>query len=197
MLAESFICVLLFAVLLFQFDSGWASVVDGGVLNAFSDGSFLAVFRFLGSELVLSGGAVLLIVFLFWKRNIAGITAVLIGLGGGNLLNKALKEWVARERPPFPHGEDGFSFVSGHAMVGMTFYLLLAYFIQFCEDRTVLFYTFALLLAFLSGMSRIAGSAHYATDVLAGWLLGGGIFLSIAFFLNERPRRQTTRKSYR
>ncbi|MCP3761606.1 phosphatase PAP2 family protein [Domibacillus sp. A3M-37] len=189
--------MILFTILLFEFDSGWASIIDDGVMHAFGDVSFLAACRFLGSELVLGGGAVLLILFLFWKRNMGGITAILIGVGGGNLLNKALKEWIARERPPFPHREDGFSFVSGHAMVGIIFYLLFAYFMSFYAGKTVIFYTAALMLGFLSGMSRVADNAHYATDVLAGWLLGGGVFLFIAFFLNRQIMQQANRKSYR
>lgn len=190
MLWISLVCLILFAVLLFGFDSGWASGIDRAMLDAFDGDSFFTHFSVLGSQAVLSGGAILLIVFLFWKRNIAGMTAVLIGVGLGNILNKALKEWVARERPPFPHGEDGFSFVSGHAMIGLIFYLFVAYFLCLYVKKTMFFYAAALLLAFLAGASRVAGHAHYATDVAAGWLLGGGIFLLIAFFLNKRLNRR-------
>ncbi|WP_050182743.1 phosphatase PAP2 family protein [Domibacillus robiginosus] len=195
MLWISLICFILFAVLLFSYDSGWASSIDQVMLDAFDTSSFFTHFSVLGSQTVLGSGAVLLIVFLFWKRNIAGITAVLMGVGVGNLLNKALKEWVARERPPFPHGEDGFSFVSGHAMIGLVFYLLVAYFLFLHVKRTKLFYAAALLLALLAGTSRIAGHAHYATDVVAGWLLGGGIFLLLVFFLNRRFYHQPKQKT--
>lgn len=194
MLLGSLLCFILFAVLLSGLDSSWSGSIDHSIINMFGDSSILSQFSLLGSQPVLGGGAVVLIVFLIWKRNIAGVAAVLTGVGLGNVLNKALKEWVARERPPFPHGEDGFSFVSGHAMIGLIFYLLLAYFLCLYIKRSSLFWTAALVLAFLAGASRVAEHAHYATDVLAGWLLGGGIFLLIAFFLKLSVKRQLNQK---
>lgn len=194
MLLGSLVCFILFAVLLSGLDSSWSDSIDQSTINVFGDSSVLSHFSLLGSQPVLGGSAVLLIVFLIWKRNTEGVAAVLAGVGLGNVLNKALKEWVARERPPFPHGEDGFSFVSGHAMIGLIFYLLLAYFLCLYIKQSSLFWAAALVLAFLAGASRVAGYAHYATDVLAGWLLGGGIFLLLAFFLNLSVKRQLNQK---
>ncbi|OKL35838.1 phosphatase PAP2 family protein [Domibacillus mangrovi] len=178
------VCLILFVITLTGWESEWAEVLDDRVFQTLSGNSILPMFSFLGSEMMLGGGAVLLICFLAWKRNIIGVIVVLIGVGGGNILNKALKEWVARERPAFPHSEDGFSFVSGHAMVGIIFYLLLAYFLSMYTNKKKVVYSIALLLAFLSGISRVAEKAHYATDVAGGWLLGAAIFFLLVSILN-------------
>ncbi len=186
MIFASIIFFIFFIALLTGLRSNWVSIIDDKAFLIVDDFSFFTLFSALGSQPVLAGGAILLIFFLFLKRNKAGIAAVLIGVGGGNVLNKALKEWVARDRPPFPHGEDSFSFVSGHAMVGVIFYLLAAYFLQLYKKKKTLFYSAALLLAFLAGISRVAEKAHYATDVAAGWLLGGALFFLIVFVLNKQ-----------
>ncbi|OAH59450.1 hypothetical protein AWH48_15045 [Domibacillus aminovorans] len=179
-------CLILFVIILTGWESEWAGILDDHTFQILGENSFLPIFSFLGSEMILGGGAVLLICFLAWKRNIIGAIAILIGVGGGNILNKALKEWVARERPAFPHGEDGFSFVSGHAMVSIIFYLLLAYFLSIYTNKKRIAYSAALLLAFLSGISRVAEKAHYATDAAAGWLLGAAIYFLLASILNRR-----------
>ncbi|WP_018391749.1 phosphatase PAP2 family protein [Bacillus sp. 37MA] len=180
------VCLILFVIILTGWESEWAGILDDHTFQILGENSFLPIFSFLGSEMILGGGAVLLICFLAWKRNIIGAIAILIGVGGGNILNKALKEWVARERPAFPHGEDGFSFVSGHAMVSIIFYLLLAYFLSIYTNKKRIAYSAALLLAFLSGISRVAEKAHYATDAAAGWLLGAAIYFLLASILNRR-----------
>lgn len=188
MLAKALICFIGFLGLLAGTQAGWAEPLDQAALNTTAFSGF-AAFHFLGSEWLLGGGALLLIAFLAFKRNMYGVLAVLAAVGGGNMLNKALKEWVGRERPPFPHGESGFSFVSGHAMLGIIFYCLLAYFLCSYGKGSRFFYAAALMLAFLSGISRIAEKAHYATDVLAGWLLGGTVFLLLVFLLKRKKQQ--------
>lgn len=184
MIWSGWLCLILFVILLTGRESEWVEIVDDRIFRLVGESSFLPAFSFLGSEMMLGGGAILLICFLAWKQNIIGGIVVLIGVGGGNILNKALKEWIARERPNFPHGEDGFSFVSGHAMVGIIFYLLLAYFLSMYTNKKRIVYGIALLLAFLSGISRVAEKAHYATDAAGGWLLGAAIFFLLASILN-------------
>jgi len=89
LLLGSLLCFILFAVLLSGLDSSWSGSIDHSMINVFGDRSVLSHFSLLGSQPVLGGSAVLLIVFLIWKRNIAGVAAVLAGVGLGNVLNKA------------------------------------------------------------------------------------------------------------
>ncbi|MGP1910548.1 phosphatase PAP2 family protein [Metabacillus sp. JX24] len=94
----------------------------------------------------------------------------------GDVLNKFLKNITARERPPEPlHLEEGFSFPSGHAMVGVIFYGFFAYMIiekiKSPALKKGIWAAVALLMA-LIGLSRVITNSHYATDVIGGYFIG-------------------------
>ncbi|PFG07168.1 phosphatase PAP2 family protein [Bacillus sp. es.034] len=158
-----------------------------GGLNA------LEPFSVIGTELVIGIATIALILFLWWvKKDYAGIITVVVLVGGSNVLNKAIKGLMERERPPFSHGEEGFSFPSGHAMVGIVFLLVIAYFIS-KEISTlgmkVTIFTVAVILSLLAGFSRVAEQAHYPTDIAAGFLLGYSFFVLCIFLYEKRPAK--------
>jgi len=179
--------IALFLICLFGIKMGWIDQLDEQMFNVFDSLHFLTGFSFLGTEPVISIGSIALIVYLLIKRNIFGVLTILLTVAGGNLLNKWIKTVVGRERPPFEHGEDGFSFVSGHAMVGVIFYLLAGYFIARAGDihKRYIICSAGILLAILTGLSRIVEKAHYFTDVLAGFGLGMAIAL-LGIYINEK-----------
>jgi undecaprenyl-diphosphatase len=152
---------------------------------------FIEIFSVVGTELVIGGGSIVLILYLWWmKKDFAGILTVVVAVAGSNVLNKVIKNLMERDRPPFPHGEDGFSFPSGHAMVGIVFLLTTAYFI--CKEVSSIkliwgIYVSALLIGFLTGMGRVVEQAHYPSDVLAGFLAGFSIFTLTTFLYEKRP----------
>ncbi|WP_139015521.1 phosphatase PAP2 family protein [Metabacillus indicus] len=94
----------------------------------------------------------------------------------GDVLNKFLKSVTARERPPEPlHLEEGFSFPSGHAMVGVIFYGLFAYMIIEKIKSPALkkgIWAAVVLLMALIGISRVITNSHYVTDVIGGYFIG-------------------------
>ena len=114
-------------------------------------------------------------------------------------LNVLLKQLVQRPRPDGFRliAETGYSFPSGHSMVAMAFYGLLAWMVWHYErDRFVRWLCvigFGLVIA-LIGISRIYLGVHYASDVLAGfcvslaWL---AIYTHVAapLFLGPVPAR--------
>ncbi|BDG32595.1 hypothetical protein PthBH41_23070 [Parageobacillus thermoglucosidasius] len=67
-------------------------------------------------------------------------------MGCGYGLNTFIKDLVGRERPPLAQGVQGFSFPSGHAMVGSIYLLLIAYFLsketKKASQRWVIFFIF-------------------------------------------------------
>ncbi|MFE9692035.1 phosphatase PAP2 family protein [Micromonospora sp. NPDC005806] len=97
----------------------------------------------------------------------------------GGLLGALLKLLVGRHRPdlldPVARAA-GFSFPSGHALnATLAAGVLLLVFLPFARDRRPLrcaLWTVAVLLAVVTGLSRIALGVHWASDVVGGWLLG-------------------------
>lgn len=155
---------------------------------------------------------VIMVVLLIWgkKRGRAGVLGALLLAGLTDITSSSiLKPEINRLRPCniVPHlrvwrGEQGWivtpdpvdslyrkspSFPSGHATnsMGQAFWWGALY-------PSIRF--IALVLALTIGYSRIYIGAHYAGDVIAGWLWGAscaGILLLITFkvFPSLRPRR--------
>ena len=108
-----------------------------------------------------------------------GALALLVGATlGGLLLSTLLKERFDRPRPAVvPHKSLVMtsSFPSGHSLNSAVVYLTLgALLAGLCRERRLKLYFFsvALLLTFLVGVSRVYMGVHYPTDVLAGWCAG-------------------------
>jgi membrane-associated phospholipid phosphatase len=138
---------------------------------------FLAI-TWAGSPPVLAtlavGGALGLL--LARRRLLASVW--LLGLAGSGLLDASLKLLYVRDRPPFRDQaieETTFSFPSGHSLGSLTAYGLLAYLLMRTVGwpgwRIVIAVTAAVLILAI-GFSRIYLGAHYASDVLGGYILG-------------------------
>jgi undecaprenyl-diphosphatase len=89
-------------------------------------------------------------------------------------LNVLIKSLVQRPRPDGFRlvAETGFSFPSGHSMVAMAFFGLLAWFVwKYERDRAMRWFwciSFGVIVVMV-GISRIYLGVHYATDVLGGF----------------------------
>lgn len=99
------------------------------------------------------------------------------------LSNEILKRVFRRPRPNILWlvEEKGFSFPSGHAMVSTAFYGYLIYLLwksNLSQKKKILGTILLSLLIFIIGNSRIYLGVHYATDIMAGFLVGG-IYLSL------------------
>jgi membrane-associated phospholipid phosphatase len=119
-------------------------------------------------------------------------------LAGGQALNTLLKTWIARPRPAFADPLATalyYSFPSGHSMMSLIMYGLLAYFVMIGVRSAWLRVpiTAGLIgLILLIGVSRMYLGVHYLTDVLAGFVVGG-LWLAFCitamnFILERRPR---------
>lgn len=111
------------------------------------------------------------------------------------LLNQTLKFLIQRPRP---EGfslvvESGFSFPSGHSMVAMAFYGLLAYLAWRYEKDRILRWVWLVSLVsivLMVGISRIYLGVHYASDVIAGFCISAAwlvlyIKLAVPLFLQD------------
>ena len=90
-----------------------------------------------------------------------------------------IKGWVERPRPAISLiTETGWSFPSGHSAGSAAIYGLLAWLVSSYLLRrghrwaAALCWWLALGLAAMIGISRVVLSVHFASDVMAGWLLG-------------------------
>lgn len=105
------------------------------------------------------------------------VKGVLLCLLGGVVLNELLKRLFERARPDaFQVVEAaGYSFPSGHAMVSLCFYGMIAFLIArnipLWYWRLVVIVSAALFIL-LIGISRIYLGVHYPSDVLAGYTAG-------------------------
>lgn len=146
----------------------------------------------LGDQWVIFTIGIALLLYLWLhRRNYRGMLFVVLTVGAGNALNQLLKHLFERERPDFPHGLESFSFPSGHAMVGLLYLFTAAYFITehgFSRTAKWVVWLVAVGLAVCIGLSRVAGSEHYFSDVLAGWFAGYTWFIAVAIWYEARSR---------
>ena len=116
---------------------------------------------------------------------------------GGGVLDFALKLIVGRGRPTIvPHfvNVDAFSFPSGHSLMSMAVYLVLAAILSpQLPDRRARIYivAFALFLTCSIGISRVYLGVHYPSDVLAGWCIGlawATLCSFVAWYIEQRRK---------
>jgi undecaprenyl-diphosphatase len=129
-----------------------------------------------------------------------GALAVVLAVGATQAIVFAMKELVARARPPASTAwidAAGHAFPSAHAASGVALYGLLAlYTLQRLPGRARAAAGAVALLGVGSiGLTRVYLGAHYPSDVLAGWLVGAVVAAAawqLARALRGLPRAAVT-----
>lgn len=166
-------------------DQGAWGAADDAIAAGLRQGAPAGVLRFFGTLTHLGDSAALtaltavVALALWWRRHRLLATGWLAAMAGNGALTRILKAIFERARPEHLHHgvaqADGYSFPSGHSSASMVAYALLAYLAtrllppRWHMPCAVL----AGMLVFTTGWSRMVLQVHYASDVLAGWLLGG------------------------
>jgi membrane-associated phospholipid phosphatase len=138
--------------------------------------------------LILAVGGALLV----RRRDIRPLLWLAAGLAGANVLFRIAKVLVAQPRPSAAlhlASASGYGFPSGHAASAIACWGMLAVVLSSGRSRrdALIGATFATLVAFLVGASRIYLGVHWWTDVAAGLALGGSwLFTLCAAFLASR-----------
>jgi len=146
-----------------------------------------AAITFLGNALIISAGTGLIGFWLARQRNWKKLILLFSSVAGGALLNLVLKNIFQRSRPTIPGAymvETGFSFPSGHSMVSLIFYGVIAYLaLSYIKSKKwkVFITVITLMICALIGFSRLYLGVHFLTDVLAGWA-AGGLWLAVCIF---------------
>jgi membrane-associated phospholipid phosphatase len=134
------------------------------------------------------------------KHRRAHLVTWLVAVLGAELLNAIMKAVVARPRPVLDDPlltAANYSFPSGHAMISVVVYGLLAYFIMenlhSVLSRTAVMIA-AILLILLIGLSRIYLGVHFFSDVAAGYAAGAAwlaICISAMSYFTRRVEGRT------
>jgi membrane protein DedA with SNARE-associated domain/membrane-associated phospholipid phosphatase len=179
------ICAESFALLVGEVSDGGRAYLDLSVQAFVLDhriGAMTALMKvvtWLGSTVVL---APLLVVvgtfFLIRRRDWRPGLALVAAFGGAVVLYNIVKPIIERPRPPAVHligRVSGFSFPSGHATGAIALWGMLAA-IAWARGSTAarhLAWPAAIVIVGAVGASRCYLGAHWFTDVLGGYALGG------------------------
>ncbi len=176
-----------------RFDAEVVRELQGEVRTRGIQENVFAVTDLGGSPLLLAGIAVVVTLLLVgrWRAALAVTLAVALT----KVAVAVVKEVIERPRPETGFGMHGsFSFPSGHAASAAALYMTLA--VLLSRDHRAGVRAIALSLGALVtiavGASRVLLGAHYPTDVLAGWLVGGLLALcawALVVRLAGHPRR--------
>lgn len=133
-----------------------------------------------------------LVIFIFGKNIRFFVTFNIVGV---TVINQMIKHIMRRPRPDVLRlvSESGYSFPSGHSMVSMALYGIIIYLIYKKVNNKYLkclFISLLSLLILLIGLSRIYVGVHYASDVLAGFILGLVYLIIYIWFYNKRRKNE-------
>lgn len=148
---------------------------------------FYKFITFFASEVMIL--FISLVLVLLFKNKRYGIFAL---LNAFNILvlNVLLKLIFMRDRPYdlMIITESGYSFPSGHAMASLGFYGFIIYLLwhfNLSKRVKVVFSILLSILILLIGMSRIYLGVHYASDVLAGYMMSGAYLILYITFIKR------------
>ena len=155
---------------------------------------FFRIVGFPGSSVALALVGVLVAVAYLVRRSWLMLVAWLVAVLGGEALNLLLKDLFARPRPSFEHllvVETSYSFPSGQAMESLVVYGMLAYFavLTLRNQRMRVVSVCGAAVVALIGFSRVYLGAHYASDVVGGFAVGGA-WLSAVITTREAMRQR-------
>lgn len=147
-------------------------------------------FTFLGSTLFI---IILVLLFLgcfifFKKRNKGFVVAATLIIS--TVINNVIKLIIRRDRPSVLRlvEEHTFSYPSGHAMAAFSMYGILIYLViksNLSKKMKLIFSIILGIIPVLVGMSRIYLGAHYASDIIGGFLVSGIILLTITYYIDK------------
>jgi membrane-associated phospholipid phosphatase len=197
-------CLLLFAWLAEEVLAQGIQRFDDGVRSAvhqFSSPTLTAVMRAitnLGDWQVILSASLLLLVFLWYRGAREYVRLLVVTMLGAGILDGGLKLFFHRPRPEpfFAAKPNSYSFPSGHALVSLCFYGLLAGMLSLRARKRwqkALAWIAAALLIGCIGFSRVYLGVHWPSDVLAGYA-AAIVWMGAVRVLAKRQEQRHARK---
>ena len=149
----------------------------------------------IGSDQVGAALVLVAVLLFIWVKNRRGDSWMLVGAGLLSQIYQILKLLVERPRPSpnlvsvFQQDQSS-SFPSGHATFFMAFFGTLFYFSSIYISSPILrraAQVTMVVLILLIGISRVYLGAHWPSDVVGGYLLGG-LILAVLVLIHRRAR---------
>jgi membrane-associated phospholipid phosphatase len=139
--------------------------------------AFAKALSIAGQLAILIAACAAAAVWLCVRRRFADIVTLALAVAGAKIISDAVKVLVDRPRPPIVHlvRVTSASFPSGHATQTAAIVPVLALVLTAGTAGAYrrLALAGAILFVIAVGWSRVYLGVHYASDVVAGWLLGG------------------------
>jgi undecaprenyl-diphosphatase len=191
--ALGFLAVALGLLVVMAFDAGKDAVqpVDDAVRDGFRSAqwtplTWLAEFlAFVGSwyftwplRLAVTG-------FLWLRRRWEALVAWILAIAVYEPLVGILKSLYGRDRPPLADDVTGFSFPSGHAVVGAAVAIGLGIVLVPAGPRRRYYEVLAGWFALFMALSRVYLDAHWFTDVLTGTAIGAAVMIGVPAIVHE------------
>ena len=126
-------------------------------------------------------------VYFYWKKKIANILFIGVGISGSVALGWSLKYLVDRPRPDMMYQmvkTYGASFPSAHSLYAAVL-ASLVWGIVYQKAEAKVIAAVAILWCLAMGFSRVYLGAHFPTDVIAGWSIGL-IWIALLWLLMSR-----------
>ena len=126
-------------------------------------------------------------VYFYWKKKIANILFIGVGISGSVALGWSLKYLVDRPRPDMMYQmvkTYGASFPSAHSVYAAVL-ASLVWGIVYQKAEAKVIAAVAILWCLAMGFSRVYLGAHFPTDVIAGWSIGL-IWIALLWLLMSR-----------
>lgn len=180
----AFIALVVFISIWIALDTEAIRNIDSFGEQLFGGNFFLEFFHYLGETWFVVIVGVILVAYFIAKKRYRKMTFVLFTFIGGTIINQGLKFLIERPRPIIPDQLTSYSFPSGHSMLSMLYMMTAAFLITSGMSKTkkrIAFFV-AGLGTFLVGLSRVAGSRHFMSDVLGGWSLGFAFFMLVVYW---------------
>ena len=170
-----------FCILWMTYDTPFIQAFDKVAFDSLYGNKFITMFHYLGETKYIFA-IIIIVLIILWirKRDYKLMVFVILSVGVGYGLYQFLKRIIERTRPEITDQFSTFSFPSGHAVHGLLYLFTIAYLLNRTATSmrvSIIIWISAMLLVLLIGLSRITEGHHFASDVLAGWLLGYSWFI--------------------